>query len=75
MNEPYLQPCLMCGSPARVNATGTAECHGWAWQTCYVECTDISGSHCDMEVSIYCDNSSVSNAWETVIEMWNKLKK
>lgn len=63
----------MCGSPATLNATGTAECYGYAWQTLYIECTKTNDEHCGMELSMHCDASYVNTKNDYLIECWNRM--
>jgi len=70
-----LQPCPMCGSPAKMDSTGTAECYGYAWQTVYVECTKTLDPKCGMELSLQADMFYADNSWDVLIEAWNKLRK
>ena len=66
--------CPMCGSPAELDATGTSECYGWAWQTLYVRCTDVKGAHCGMELSLQADMFYPHKDNNSILaDCWNKL--
>lgn len=68
-----LAPCPMCGSPATIDSTGSAECYGWEWQTITVACTDTMHKHCGMEVSIQADHHYLADSWQKIIELWNSI--
>lgn len=70
-----LKPCPMCGSPANIDSTGTAECYGWAWQTLTVECADTMGHHCGMSISINADHNYLESSSEKVTNLWNSIGK
>lgn len=67
----------MCASTAYLDSTSASECYGYAWQTLYVTCNDDFKKHCDMNISIGADFSLIDSkiATETLINMWNKLRK
>ena len=68
-------PCPMCGSPAKLDSTGTSECYGYAWQTLYIECTKEKDEHCGMELSLNADFWDIRNAEDVLTEAWNKLDR
>lgn len=70
-----LKVCPMCGSPARIDSTGTAECYGWGWQTLTVECTDIMGKHCGMNIDIHADHYYFNQSYDKIIKLWNDLSE
>jgi hypothetical protein len=70
-----LQPCPQCGSPARIDSTGTLECYGWAWQNLYIYCTDTRGQHCGMELNLHADFCNTNNAEQALVMAWNMLNK
>ena len=74
MNEEIL-PCPMCGSSARLDATGTLECYGKDWQTLYIECTKDKDEHCGMELSLNADFWQLRNAQDQLITCWNGLDR
>ena len=68
-------PCPMCGSPAKLDSTGTSECYGKDWQTLYIECTKEKDEHCGMELSLQADFWNIRNAEDVLTEAWNKLDR
>lgn len=68
-------PCPMCGSPAVLEATGTSECYGRAWQTLYIECTKEKDKHCGMDLSLRADFWGLDNSNDVIVEAWNKLTR
>ena len=68
-----LNPCPMCGSPAKLDSTAAAECYGKAWQTMYIECTMTNDPHCGMEVIIQADFGYVEGAALSLVNFWNSL--
>ena len=73
MND--LLPCPMCGSPAEIDSTGTAECYGYAWQTITIECTKEKDKFCGMNLTLSADMSYADNAWFILIDAWNKMRR
>jgi hypothetical protein len=74
MNEEIL-PCPMCGSSARLDASGTLECYGKDWQTLYIECTKDKDEHCGMKLSLNADFWYMRNAQDQLIKCWNGLDR
>lgn len=70
-----LKPCPMCGSPAELDATGTSECYGFAWQTLYIECTKTEYEHCGMTMEIRADFHDIDNSNDVLIQAWNNLTR
>ena len=70
-----LLPCPMCGSDAKLDATGTSECYGRAWQTLYIECTKNKDQYCGMELSLTADFWDIDNSNDVLIEAWNRLTR
>lgn len=68
-----INPCPMCGSTARVDATAASESYGYAWQGYFVECNDDFDKKCEMSVSIYADFFNLSVHDDTLINMWNSI--
>jgi len=66
-------PCPMCGSPAHLDSTGTAECYGKAWQTLSIECSKEKDEHCGMELSLSADFWNIGNSSQVLINAWNNL--
>ena len=65
--------CPMCGSPAKIDSTGTLECFGHGWQTIYIECTHVNDPHCGMELSLCVDSEVVQNSFDRLIDCWNSM--
>lgn len=63
----------MCGSPAKLDATGAVECYGYAWQTLYIECTKVNDEHCGMELSVNCDPHYILSDNDILIDCWNRM--
>ena len=70
-----LLPCPMCGSSAKIDATGTAECYGHAWQSLSIECSDERDKFCGMQLSLDMDFHHSRNAQEVLINAWNSLER
>ena len=68
-----INPCPMCGSSAKVYATGASECYGYAWQSYGVECNDDFDEHCLMDISVNADFFNLYIDDNTVIKMWNMI--
>lgn len=68
-----LKPCPMCGSAVKIDATGTTECYGWAWQTLYIECQDEKKQNCGMELSLDMDFGFSETAHTALEEAWNRI--
>lgn len=68
-------PCPMCGSPAELDSSGTAECYGKDWQTVSIECTRKQDKHCGMELSLTADFWNIRNSNSVLIDAWNNLER
>jgi hypothetical protein len=68
-------PCPMCGSPAKLDSTGTSECYGKDWQTVYIECNREKDEHCGMELSLNADFWKIRNSEEQLTKCWNGLDR
>ena len=69
-----LNPCPMCGSPAKIDCTSASEMYGKTWQTMYIMCSVKNDKHCGMDLSIEVDADYVESAEDALIECWNKLR-
>lgn len=68
-------PCPMCGSPAKLDSTGTLECYGKDWQVVYIECNKEKDENCGMNLSLSADFWNIRNAEEQLINCWNGLDR
>ncbi len=75
MTREEISPCPMCGSSARLDATGTIECYGKDWQTLFIECTKDKDEHCGMELSLVADFWNLLNAQDQLIKCWNGVHR
>lgn len=75
MSNSNILPCSMCGSPAKIDFTGTSECYGHAWQTVTIECTNERDQHCDMNLSLQADFWNIRNSEEMLTNCWNGLDR
>lgn len=74
MTETELLPCPMCGSPAKLDYGGVLEGYH-DWQTGSVECTDVNGKHCGMDIVIHMDFWYQPGSEQVLIDMWNRLAR
>ena len=75
MINPEILPCPMCGSSAKLDASGVSECYGKDWQTVYIECSKENNMHCDMELSLHGDFWYIRNSEQVLVNAWNALDR
>ncbi|MEM4261226.1 MAG: Lar family restriction alleviation protein [Candidatus Woesearchaeota archaeon] len=75
MLENDLLPCPMCGSPAKIECTGSIECYGYSWQILTIECTRTLDSKCGMNISLNADMFYIDNSSKILIDAWNKIRR
>lgn len=69
-----INPCPICGSPAKLDSGGVIECYGYDWQNLYIECTDVNDKHCGMELNLQTDFFKIKYNEEILITAWNSLE-